>query len=76
MKIGKIFKNKSSWWYRKEVPSSIIVISTKHKTKKAAILDAWKDLDGKRIENLHVWQANGKYDGCYAICHAKGEQNV
>ncbi len=37
---------------------------------------AWKELEDKRLENLHIWQANGKYDGCYAICHAKGEQNV
>ena len=73
MKIGKVFKNKSSWWYRKEVPSSIIIISTKHKTKKAAILDAWKELEDKRLEVLHFWQANGKYEGCYSTYHAKGE---
>ena len=76
MRIGKVFKRKSSWWFSKESESSIYVLSTKHKTKKAAMEEAWKELEDRRLEILHVWQANGKYDGCYAICHAKGEQNV
>jgi hypothetical protein len=76
MRTGKVFKRKSSWWFSKESKSSIYVLSTKHKSKKTAMEKAWKELEDRRLEILHVWQANGKYDGCYSIFHKKGEQNV
>ena len=47
MRIGKVFKRKSSWWFSKESDSSIYVLSTKHKSKKAAMEKAWKSLKTK-----------------------------